>query len=91
MFIDLICFTRESAQLVEALEGRCNTSSHVALFGFMALLSWFQPRKPAQSPDWEYGEGKAQIEEYLLEKRGRDGFPATHYPPRSHCGSRLEP
>ncbi len=77
--IDLICFTRESAaQLVEALEGQVQ---HLISCGSIWVHgpSIVVPTTEAQerAPIGEYGEGKAQIEEYLLEKARRDGFPAT--------------
>ncbi len=77
--IDLICFTRESAaQLVEALEGKVQ---HLISCGSIWVHgpSIVVPTTEAQerAPIGEYGEGKAQIEEYLLEKARRDGFPAT--------------
>ncbi|NLA93573.1 MAG: NAD-dependent epimerase/dehydratase family protein [Spirochaetales bacterium] len=77
--IDLICFTRESAaQLVEALEGKVQhfiSCGSIWVHGpsIVVPTTEAQPRAPIG----EYGEGKAQIEEYLLEKARRDGFPAT--------------
>ncbi len=77
--IDLICFTRESAaQLVEALEGKVQ---HLISCGSIWVhgpsIEVPTTEAQARAPIGEYGEGKAQIEEYLLEKARRDGFPAT--------------
>ncbi len=77
--IDMICFTVESArQLVEALQGRVR---HFLQTGTIwvhgpkveAPATETQPR----TPFGDYGIQKAAIEDYLLEKARRDGFPAT--------------
>jgi nucleoside-diphosphate-sugar epimerase len=77
--MDLICFTRESAQhLVEGLKGAVG---HYLLCGTIWVhgpsgtvpTTEETPRKPFG----DYGIRKAAIERWLLEKARRDGFPAT--------------
>jgi nucleoside-diphosphate-sugar epimerase len=77
--IDLICFTRESAQhLVEALDGQVQQFLHcgtIWVYGPSAVVPTTedQPRRPFG----DYGIRKAQIEAYLLDQARRRGFPAT--------------
>ncbi len=77
--IDMICFTVESArQLAEALEGKVRHFLHTGTIWahgptVEAPTTEQQPRRPFG----DYGIQKAAIEDYLLEKARRDGFPAT--------------
>ncbi len=77
--IDLICFTRESAQqLVEALHGRIQHFIHcgtIWVHGPSAIVPTTenQPR----APFGEYGVNKAAIENYLISEGRRTGFPVT--------------
>jgi nucleoside-diphosphate-sugar epimerase len=77
--IDMICFTVDSArQLVEALEGKVRHFLHTGTVWVHgptveAPTAESQPR----TPFGDYGVQKAAIEDYLLEKARRDGFPAT--------------
>lgn len=77
--VDLICFTRESAQqLVEALRGRVQHFLHCGTIwthGPSAVVPTTEDQ-PKQ-PFGEYGVRKAQIETYLLDQARRLGFPAT--------------
>jgi nucleoside-diphosphate-sugar epimerase len=77
--IDLICFTEESAQsLVARLEGRV---SHFLFCGTIWVHGHSgtvpTPEEAARKPFGAYGLQKAAIEAWLLQKAGRDGFPAT--------------
>ena len=77
--VDLVCFTRRSAEaLVEALHGGVQHLIHIGtiwVHGPSAVVPTTEdaPRHPFGS----YGEGKAEIEAYLLDRARRDGFPAT--------------
>jgi nucleoside-diphosphate-sugar epimerase len=77
--IDMICFTVDSArQLVEALEGKVRHFLHTGTVWVHgptveAPTTESQPR----TPFGDYGIQKAAIEDYLLGKARRDGFPAT--------------
>ncbi len=77
--IDMICFTVESArQLADALQGRVSHFLHTGTIWVHgptveAPTTETQPR----TPFGDYGIRKAAIEDYLLEKARRDGFPAT--------------
>jgi nucleoside-diphosphate-sugar epimerase len=77
--IDMICFTVESArQLVEALQGEVRHFLHTGTIWVHgptveAPTTETQPR----TPFGDYGIQKAAIEDYLLGKARRDGFPAT--------------
>jgi nucleoside-diphosphate-sugar epimerase len=77
--IDLICFTEQSAaHLAEGLEGRiqhflsCGT---IWVHGHSVQVPTTEeaPRAPLE----EYGVRKAAMEEYLLDRARRRGFPAT--------------
>jgi len=77
--IDLLCFERDSAvQIVEALEGRiqhyiqCGT---ISVHGRCLVVPADEtmPRRPIS----DYGRKKLAVEQYLLERARRDGFPAT--------------
>lgn len=77
--MDMICFTQESARhLVEALRGRVRHFLHCGTI----WVHGHSTRVPAtedlpRRPFGAYGEGKAQIEAYLLDEARRGGFPAT--------------
>lgn len=77
--IDMICFTQESANhLVEALRGRVQHLLHcgtIWVHGHSTVVPATEdlPRHPFG----EYGEGKAEIEAYLLDEARRGGLPAT--------------
>ncbi len=91
--IDLICFTRDSAaQLVEALEGKVQhliSCGSIWVHGPSIVVPTTEVQERA--PIGEYGEGKAQIEEYLLEKARKDGFPATVIHPGHIVGPGWDP
>lgn len=77
--IDLICFTRSSAQqIVEALRGQVKHFLHcgtIWIYGHSTQVPTTedQPRHPFG----EYGIQKAAIEAYLLEEARQNQFPAT--------------
>lgn len=77
--IDMICFTKASAQqLVEALRGQVQHFLHcgtIWVHGPSAQVPTTEEQPRA--PFGEYGENKAEIEEYLLAEARRNGFPAT--------------
>lgn len=81
--IDMICFTLASAQhLVDALEGRVQHFLHcgtIWVYGHNTSVpaTEDQPLNPVGS----YGVQKAEIEQFLLAKARRDGFPATVFRP----------
>ena len=93
MVIDLICFTRDSAaQLVEALEGKVQhliSCGSIWVHGPSIVVPTTEVQERA--PIGEYGKGKAQIEEYLLEKARKDGFPATVIHPGHIVGPGWDP
>lgn len=77
--IDLICFTRESAeQIVEALDGRIQHFLHcgtIWVHGHSAMVPTTEDQN--RNPFGAYGIQKAAIEAYMLDKARKDGFPAT--------------
>jgi nucleoside-diphosphate-sugar epimerase len=78
-FLDLICFTPESARMiVEALRGQVQHYIHCGTIwvhgpSVSPPTTEEQPRRPFGS----YGIMKAEIEAFLLEQARRHGFPAT--------------
>ncbi len=91
--IDLICFTPEQNRImVESLEG------HVSHFIHCGTIWAYGPsaRVPykeiyARKPVTEYGMLKARIETDLVEKYGREGFPATVIHPGHISGRKWLP
>lgn len=77
--IDLICFTRQSAQhLVEALQGHIQHFIHcgtIWVHGHSEVVPTHENQQ--RKPICEYGKNKAAIEEYLLTMARTSGFPAT--------------
>ena len=77
--IDMICFTLESArQLAEALSGRVSHFLHTGTIwthGFSVAVP--TPEEAPKKPFGDYGEKKAAIEAYLLDKARLEKFPAT--------------
>jgi nucleoside-diphosphate-sugar epimerase len=77
--LDMICFTLDSArQLVEALDGHVGHFLHTGtiwVHGHSTVVpaTELSPRHPVGT----YGTQKAAIEAYLLDRAGRNGFPAT--------------
>jgi nucleoside-diphosphate-sugar epimerase len=77
--IDLICFTRESAEhLVSKLEGRtghylCCGTIWVHGHSEVVPVTEAMPRRPFG----DYGVKKAEMESWLLARAARTGFPAT--------------
>jgi nucleoside-diphosphate-sugar epimerase len=81
--IDMICFTRPSAEhLVEALQGEVQHFLHcgtIWVYGHNTAIpaTEDQPKNPFGS----YGTQKAEIEDFLLDRARRGGFPATVFRP----------
>jgi nucleoside-diphosphate-sugar epimerase len=77
--IDKICFTLESAQqLVEALEGRVSHFLHTGTIWVHGhSLTVPTHESDARMPFGDYGTQKSVIEDYLLDRARRKGFPAT--------------
>ncbi len=77
--IDMICFTLESArQLVEALEGKVRhflSCGSIWVHGYAAVVPTTEDQ--TRRPFGEYGIQKAAIEDFLLDRARRRGFPAT--------------
>jgi nucleoside-diphosphate-sugar epimerase len=81
--IDMICFTLQSAQqIVGALEGEVQHFLHcgtIWVYGHNTAIpaTEDQPKNPFGS----YGTQKAEIEDFLLDRARRSGFPATVFRP----------
>ncbi|NLV73627.1 MAG: NAD-dependent epimerase/dehydratase family protein [Chloroflexi bacterium] len=77
--IDLICFTRASAeQLVKALQGSCE---HLLVCGTIWIHGCSREvptrEEDARDPFGDYGVNKLAMEEYLLRQSSIGGVPAT--------------
>ncbi len=81
--IDMICFTLPSCQqLVEALRGRVQHFLHCGTVWVHGPATTVPTTEDAPRNTFgEYGEGKAQIEAYLLGEARANGFPATIFRP----------
>jgi nucleoside-diphosphate-sugar epimerase len=79
VLIDKICFTLDSAQqLVEALDGRVSHFLHTGTIWVHGhSLSVPTCESDARAPFGDYGRQKSEIENYLLDRAHRTGFPAT--------------
>jgi nucleoside-diphosphate-sugar epimerase len=79
VLIDKICFTLDSAQqLVEALDGRVSHFLHTGTIWVHGhSLSVPTRESDARAPFGDYGTQKSEIENYLLDRSHRTGFPAT--------------
>lgn len=77
--IDMICFTLPSAQhLAEALAGHVGHFLHTGTIWTHGFSLAVPTREDApKKPFGDYGIQKAAIEDYLLGKAHREGFPAT--------------
>jgi len=77
--VDMICFTRESAErLVEALRGDVQHLLHcgsIWIHGHSRVVP--TPETAPRDPHGEYGHNKAAIESYLLEETRRGGLATT--------------
>lgn len=91
--IDMICFEPESArQIAEALHGEVQHFLHCGTIwihgpSVQVPTTEQQPRRPFG----EYGIKKAAIEEYLLDRVRRHGFPATLLHPGHIAGPGWQP
>ncbi len=77
--IDMICFTLESAeQIVGALDGRIAHFLHTGTI-WVHGHSLAVPTRESdpRAPFGDYGTQKSAIEDYLLDRARRHGFPAT--------------
>ena len=77
--IDLICFTLDSARhLVDTLEGRVRHLLHCGTIWVHGPSAQVPTTEDApRRPFGDYGVQKAAIEEYLLDRAHRAGFPVT--------------
>lgn len=77
--IDKICFTLDSAkQLVEAIDGKVSHFLHTGTIWVHGhSLTVPTHESDARAPFGEYGTQKSDIEDYLLNRARRAGFPAT--------------
>jgi nucleoside-diphosphate-sugar epimerase len=77
--MDMTCFNLSSAkQLVEALQGEIQLFVHCGTVWVQGYATVVPTREELpRCPLTEYGRNKNQIEDYLLDKARRSGFPAT--------------
>jgi nucleoside-diphosphate-sugar epimerase len=77
--IDMICFREDSARhLVEALTGRVQHFLHCGTIWVHGPSTQVPTTEDGQRrPIGEYGQRKAAIERYLIDRARRHGFPAT--------------
>lgn len=77
--IDMICFTLESAEaIVAALDGRVRHFLHTGTIWVHGhSLAVPTCESDARAPFGDYGTRKSAIEDFLLERAQRTGFPAT--------------
>ncbi|TAM82620.1 MAG: NAD(P)-dependent oxidoreductase [Acidobacteria bacterium] len=91
--IDMICYHPESAkQLVDALCGRVQLLIHCGtIWASGASLCAPSTEDEPRRPICDYGRRKAAIEEYLLDKARRSGFPVTILRPGHMVGRGWSP